>query len=97
MTKLQDVPTDELRAEILRRQEAERCERLAAHAEHEQLIFMHVEALLQLAPKHERSTCSDANYANYHDRRCRRCALIYARGHHDFPYWLRLNLEDFER
>lgn len=96
MTKLQDVPTDELQAEILRRQAEEHAERLAAHREHEQLILMNIEALLQLAPKHDRSTCSDATYANYHGR-CLRCVLIYAREHRDFPYWLRLHTQEFKR
>lgn len=93
---LAKISTQELRAEIKRREEDERLVRIAAHTEHEQLICMSVEVLLQLAPSHDRTSCTDANYANYHGR-CLRCALIYAREHCDFPYWLRLNLEEFER
>jgi len=93
---LAKVPTQELRAEIKRREEDERFARLAAHADHERLVFTNAEALLQLAPSHDRTTCTDANYANHHGR-CLRCALIYAHRHCDFPYWLRLSLEEFER
>jgi hypothetical protein len=76
---LTNVPLDQLRAEVQRRENEAKQQRNENLALRQALIVDHVDTLLQLVPEHGRTSCSDANPGNAaSDRnpRCNRCQLL---------------------
>ena len=83
----------ELRKEAIAKEERIKELLVAQRFERAQNLLSHIDALLDLIPDHERTSCSDENPKNY--GRCARCTLLSFKesGHWDEDYDLRLSLE----
>lgn len=93
--KLEEIPTQDLLAEIKRREEEKRNARIAKQTEHVRVLREHADALLEVFSTHSRTSCSDSNHANSH-RQCVRCALFELREYGDFPFTLSATLDNFD-
>lgn len=82
--------TTELQAELKRREEIARRERLDKHDGHVEAVRDSRDELLRFVTEHSRSSCSDRNPVNA-SRQCVRCALLELSEDGDFPFYLRFS------
>lgn len=76
---LTNVPLDQLRAEVRRREDEAKRQRNENLQLRQALIVTHIDTLLQLVPEHDRTSCSDSNPSNAasgRNPRCNRCQLL---------------------
>jgi hypothetical protein len=75
-----DFTTDELKAEIRRREIDAIEDKNKKLEEHHAFVLEHVDLLLKLVPEHDivhdRTRCSDESPINCSSLRCKRCALL---------------------
>jgi hypothetical protein len=78
---LSRVPETELQAELQRREDTkERAEKIRKQRVHD-WVTANIERLLELAPGHDRTSCSDEHPGNSGRAQCERCVLLRIKEH----------------
>jgi hypothetical protein len=79
---LTQIPEPALRAELQRRAEERRLAEEARLEARRQVGLRHIDALIELTPEHDRSSCSDEHPTN--EGRCSRCTFMHIKSR---QYW----------
>ena len=77
---LANIPTDKLEQELIKREAAKLAATRLVNHRNKAFVLEHINALLDFAPEHSYTSCSDENPCNGYSRngrpRCNRCALL---------------------
>jgi len=90
VTDLSNIPIQELKKEISRREEERLAAKAASLRQHQEIVLKNVQALLDLLPEHDRTSCSDSAPSN--KKRCRRCSFLFIKNEGWVPDDLRVSI-----
>lgn len=74
---LENISTNDLKAELQRREEQDLINELKRRTERAQFILDNIDAFIAAVPKHCRTSCDDIDVCN--PGRCNRCDLLEAK------------------